>query len=156
MKEQEARRRLNVIGVVVLGLIALAVLLTEGVGRIRRGTQVSGEQAKIDKLAQDFALRDRAVIDRWARGEYKDAWGNVVVLLSNDESGVQFLSGGPDGVSGTEDDIHSKVFASKPRRFDAIQAEQEPMPVPVPVEENPKESKAEKKSWWQRVKNIVD
>lgn len=50
----------------------------------------------------------------------KDAWGNDIILIENDEDRVGFLSKGKDGRQGTADDI--TIFADKKNAWDRLKS----------------------------------
>lgn len=110
VREVDKKRKLsNIIGLFVLFTIIIGAFGTRLVYRAldKKHEQMTSEI--LSKTAQSFAHHESEVIMNWAKGEIRDLWGNTLVLVSNDESGVIMVSKGKDGKFGTGDDLQYSV-----------------------------------------------
>jgi prophage tail gpP-like protein len=138
----QKRRMTNLLALAVFVSFILIVVAFKSREAIKINRQIEATKAVLEEVANYFAEGDLNATMQWARGEYKDAWQNTVVLNLNDEErGVQFISKGPDEELYTEDDVHSSVFKMVIQE-DAVWVE--------------KVDKAVEKAdgWWQKTKRF--
>lgn len=105
---QKKRRISNYIGLVVLLALLVTIGGYKGIEWLNHRNKARDTEATLKTLCRAFAKNDKAVIADWAAGNYKDVWGNQIVLHSDDRSKIVFVSKGPDGLIDTADDIRSE------------------------------------------------
>lgn len=130
----ERKRRIsNYIGFFALTVIVGGVLVLNGINWVQKSSKISSTKKTLAELCKGFTKNDKAVIGKWARGEYVDSWNNHIVLEAADRtnSKVVFVSKGPDGQLGTPDDIRSeeckpssRAEAQKAINVDLVEAQQ--------------------------------
>jgi hypothetical protein len=100
---QDKKRKFGIfVAISMLSFFGIVILSTGAIKWMaRHQTQVA-----LNSLAEKVASGDRTALMNWAAGNERDKWGNTFNLEMN-TGAVQFMSKGPDGVSGTKDDIHS-------------------------------------------------
>ncbi len=104
------RRYTNIAGLAVLGFFVIVVACVSISRWSDNRNEIASTEALLNDVAEGFAKNDREIIKQWGRGGYSDSWGGPIVLLKSDRAeGYSFISKGPDGEMGTEDDISSRV-----------------------------------------------
>ena len=105
---QRKRRISNYVGALVLVVLVATIGIYKGVEWMGARGKVNETKKTLQRLCKGFAKNDKAVIAEWASGSVKDAWGNQIILHSDDRTRIVFVSKGPDGVLNTPDDIGSE------------------------------------------------
>lgn len=109
----ERKKRIsNTIGLIVLLFFAFVLGGRYLFVKLKKDGELQATQKTLDEVADGFAKNDKEVMLKWARGEYKDSWGNGIVLVSDDRTTVVMGSSGPDGILDTEDDMRSERHRS--------------------------------------------
>lgn len=146
----------NMAGVAVLGFFVIAMICVSGSKWLSSRSEVRETEKQLNRVAEGFANNDREIILQWASGEHPDLWGNQFVPKSV-KGGYRFVSKGPDGELGTEDDIVGRVY--KP----TIKKRVQNVFVKKPHVEKKTEELEEKphdpstidkaKGWWKRMRS---
>lgn len=134
---QRRRYISNVIGALAL-LVLLAIVGVVWVGNWMERRELAHQTKKLLKEVGDgFYKNDRDVITKWAKGEYKDVWGNQIVLDATEDGKYHFTSKGPDGEIGTADDIKGEVYKTHRQKAaeEALKAAAAITKPPEPVKE---------------------
>lgn len=131
---QRSRRRTNILGMLVLGIFVFAIFVTQGAKWFRNSQDEKITKNMLDHVAECFANDDRETIKQWGMGGYQDPWGNQIVVADSPSGVYAFLSKGPDGEEGTDDDVLSNSYTRPVKTVKSI--------VVLPKKPNPKQQKA--------------
>jgi len=115
MDSHEKRKFSSKLGlVVVVGFFLLIVVVKGGIWAKHRGDIRITNKVLYD-TCEGIAFGNKYLLQKWAGGEFVDAWGNQILLESDDGKTVVCVSKGPDGMLGTPDDIRMEKPVSNGR-----------------------------------------
>lgn len=119
----------NIIGLVVVAIFVTYLIVHGAIINAAHAKKVNETKAVMGEIGAAFSVHNKQGVMKWARGEPRDAWGNMVLLDSATKSAGQLRSKGPDGVVGTKDDILGEKFAIYPPKVEsAIKIEERAEP----------------------------